>query len=106
MSRRLKLKVLTVDIPSTTEKQQCTNERILAAWVRISGFGGNTNGIFVGDVNVSATNGFELNPRESIAYSASNKGDFTEGPWFDLRDFYFATDTAGNDAVVEYYEVD
>lgn len=104
MSRKLILRTLNVDIPTVGTAQQITANQILTPFIRFIAAKGNTNGVFIGDENVSSSYK-ELNNTENTEYWASQKGDFTEGPWFDLRDWYADTDNAGNDVIVEYYEV-
>lgn len=60
---------------------------------------------FFGDSAVDSTY-TELNPTDaSIEFWSSQKGDFTEGPWFDLADFFVDADTNGDNVIVEYYEI-
>jgi hypothetical protein len=92
----------TVDVPSAGTAVQVLNSTEKVKWIRFTSRHGNTNGVYVGDADVSATNGRELRPPEEANVTSQNT--MTEyRPWqaasgtIAMNTFYVDADTSGND---------
>jgi len=91
----------TVDVPSAGTAVQVLNNTDSVLWIRFTARQGNTGGVYVGDSNVSATNGRELRPPETangydvLASTEYNPG--AQGGSIAMNTFYVDTDTNGND---------
>jgi hypothetical protein len=97
-----------VDIPTAGTRVQITTVKEKARWIRFASVVGNSNGIYVGDVTVSATAGHELRPPEEA--NIEGRESQTElrplvdgGGTVFLSDFYVDTDTNGNDIGYEAF---
>ena len=97
----------TVGTAGTAE--QLTTANILTPMVIIQAFDDNLtdttpDGVFVGDNQVDKTlfNGTELNPRESVTFTAVNKGSGVE--LVDLSNIWIDADVAGDGVAVCYLQ--
>lgn len=93
----------TLDIPTSGTKVQLSSvtrinntDRIL--WARFSPREGNTGEVYVGDTNVSTTEGVELEPEgENLQKSVYEMNPGLLGGAIPASEIYFDTDTSGND---------
>jgi hypothetical protein len=93
----------TLDIPASGTKVQLSSvARINATdkilWARFSPREGNTGEVYVGDTNVSTTDGVELEPEgENLEKSVFEVSPGLLDGAIPAGDIYFDTDTNGND---------
>jgi hypothetical protein len=80
----------TTDVPSATTRVQISNTSDRVKAIDVRGRPGNTGNIFFGVIDVSATNGWTLQPGESITIT------FGEGS-AKFADFYVDAATSGDD---------
>jgi hypothetical protein len=83
-----------------------TAEQVVAATTRITSVifqadADNTGSVYIGDSNVAAARGIELEPGNSITIVADSSGRFQEE--LDLSDFWCDTETNNNDLKVTYF---
>jgi hypothetical protein len=93
----------TLDIPTAATKVRLSSESTLnhtdrVLWARFNSREGNTGEVYVGDTNVSATNGVELEPEGAEGdKSVLEIPAGLYGGSIPAGDIYFDTDTNGND---------
>ena len=80
----------TTDVPSATTRVQISNTSDRVKAIDVRGRPGNTGNIFFGVIDVSATDGWTLQPGESISIT------FGEGS-AKFADFYVDAATSGDD---------
>jgi hypothetical protein len=91
----------TVDVPTAGTAVQVLNVNERVVWIRFSARHANTNGVYVGISDVSATNGRELRPPEEAEESAlTSQTEYRPGDFdstLKMDKFYVDADTNGND---------
>jgi len=80
----------TTDVPSAATRVQISNTAHRVKAIEVRGRPGNTGNIFFGVIDVSATDGWTLQPGESISIT------FGEGS-AKFADFYVDAATSGDD---------
>lgn len=91
---------IIVDVPSTATAKRVSDERIVTPIAIIQADPDNTNYIYVGSSSVSSSLGIQLAP--GATYSLTGPSIRGSDNNVDLSDWYIATDTAGNDARIQY----
>lgn len=98
----MKPRVLKKAVTAAGTRERITTADIEAPSVVIQALTGNTGVVYVGDNQVSATNGIELDQGESVSMGATAKGWDNEG--VSMKDVWLDVATSADGVTVMYLE--
>lgn len=101
MARSIGFKKISIDIPMAGQRVPLSATSIKVPWFELYCASTNGGSIYLGDSTVNST----WIPRaasSNLTFTASNRGDLTEGDWFDLSKIYVTCATAGDDVIIVY----
>lgn len=104
---RYKPRTFIVDVTTAGTKQQITTANIQTPWVMLQVLDGNSGSIFVGDDQVSSTNGIELKETNYAGADLFAPHLILSVPapaTISLSDIWVDTSNSGDDVAVMYLE--
>ncbi len=90
----MRLDVGSTDIPTAGSRVQILNEPTNIVLIQLQARPGNIGNIFFGMVDVSATIGWTMEPKDQLVIDFDPQG---KGSSIQMDDLYVDTDTNGND---------
>lgn len=103
MSDKVIIKTIKLDLAEANRAYKVSDVSIKTPTFTLHSPSTNGGVIYKGDEDVNATDNIPRQIGSTITYSASLRGDFSSGDYFDLSDIYVLAANAGDDVIVEYY---
>jgi len=101
MGTKLVSKVIKLTVDAAGTRKRFTAESTTAVSFEVWLDSTNTGNVFLGGSDVDSTH----TPRgigDTVNFVASTRGDFAQGDYYDLRDFYADAATSGDKMVITY----
>ena len=98
----LKPRIIAKEITTAGTREQLTTAGLTSPSVTIQALKGNTGVVYVGDELVSATNGIELSPGDSMSLGNNVLG--SGDTKISLKDIWLDVATSADDVYAIYYE--
>ena len=93
---------ITVTFSNANVAQKITDDLITCPWYELFVPSTNSTSVFQGNINVTTTNQIPRTANSLTSFSASQRGDFEKGDYFDLSKIYLVSATAGDTVIISY----